>query len=286
MIISMTAFGRQAATATWGHAIWEIKTVNHRYLEMSIRLPEDLRMLENRVREQISAKLKRGKVDCNLRYSPDESESNAISINKNLADKIAAAAQSLQISDAQSINPIDILRWPGVINKEIPDPEIVGGPLLTLLDATLDILIDTRKREGEKIYTMILQRCKKSKQQVDLVRAEFPQLMDSIKQRIVSRANEIVIDLDNDRLEQEIVYLAQKLDVAEEIDRLDAHIDEVMNVLDQNIPVGRRLDFLMQEMNREANTLGSKAANLELSNASIELKVLIEQMREQIQNIE
>lgn len=286
MIISMTAFGRQEATAAWGHAIWEIKTVNHRYLEMSIRLPEDLRMLENRVREQISSKLKRGKVDCNLRYSPDESESNAISINTNLAGKIVTAAQSLQMSDPQPINPLDILRWPGVINKEIPDPGIIGGPLLALLDTTLDTLIDTRKREGEKIYTMILERCKKSKQQVDLVRAEFPQLMDSIRQRIVTRAKELVVDLDNDRLEQEIVYLAQKLDVAEEIDRLDAHIDEVMNVLDQNTPVGRRLDFLMQEMNREANTLGSKAANLELSNASIELKVLIEQMREQIQNVE
>lgn len=286
MIVSMTAFGRQEETAEWGHAIWEIKTVNHRYLEMTIRLPEELRMLENRIREQISSRLGRGKVDCILRYEPDDSSSNELPVNLNLARKITEAAQSLQISPSQPINPVDILRWPGVIEKQAPDPEVIGGPLLSLLDAALDILVEARQREGQKIHAMIQERCEAVGKQLETVRDEFPTVMDVIRDKIISRAREISTDIENDRLEQEIVFLAQKMDVAEELDRLGAHVEEVRHALDQDGPVGRRLDFLMQEMNREANTLGSKAANLVLSNASVELKVLIEQMREQIQNIE
>ena len=286
MIVSMTAFGRLEEKADWGRATWEIRTVNHRYLDLTIRLPEDLRMLENKVREQISARLRRGKVDCTLRYLPGETASGNISVNTDLAKKITEAAMSLQIPGAQALNPMDVLQWPGVIENETPDPEQIGAPLLALLDAVLNNVVDMRRREGEKIHGMIMERCTGIKQQVDRVREEFPAVLEAVREKILARAGELVTDINNDRLEQEIVFLAQKMDVAEELDRLDAHIKEVQHVLDQTEPAGRRLDFLMQEMNREANTLGSKAASLVLTNAALELKVLIEQMREQIQNIE
>ena len=286
MIVSMTAFGRREEKAAWGHAIWEIRTVNHRYLDVTVRLPEDLRMLENRVREQIGARLRRGKVDCILRYDAGLDDTGIIQVNKNLANKISAAAQSLQISSAQPINPMDILRWPGVIENANPDPDSIAGPLLSLLDATLAILVESRAREGQKLQALIKERCIAAKRQVEQARAEFPAALQALREKITARVKELVADINTDRLEQEIVYLAQKMDVAEELDRLTAHINEVEHILDQNEPAGRRLDFLMQEMQREANTLGAKAASLPLTNASVELKVLIEQMREQIQNIE
>lgn len=286
MIASMTAYGRREEKAAWGHAIWEIRSVNHRYLDLTIRLPEDLRVLENRIRGQISARLRRGKVDCTLRYTPDDGSASSISVNNKLAGKIMEAALSLQVPGNQPINPMDILSWPGVIEHQTPDPENIGGPLLALLDAALETVVETRRREGEKIHAMITERCTAVQRQVELVRKEFPAVLDAVREKILARARELTADINHDRLEQEIVFLAQKMDVAEEVDRLDAHITEIMHVLEQTEPAGRRLDFLMQEMNREANTLGSKAANLTLTNAALELKVLIEQMREQIQNIE
>ena len=286
MIVSMTAFGRQEENGAWGHAVWEIRTVNHRYLDLTVRLPEDLRMLENRVREQIGTRLRRGKVDCILRYDAGADDSGIIPVNRNLANKIAAAAQALQISGPQPINPMDILRWPGVIENANPDPDSIAGPLLSLLDATLAILVESRAREGQKLQALIKERCTAAIRQVEQARAEFPAALQALREKITARVKELVADINTDRLEQEIVYLAQKMDVAEELDRLTAHINEVEHILDQNEPAGRRLDFLMQEMQREANTLGAKAASLPLTNASVELKVLIEQMREQIQNIE
>ena len=286
MIVSMTAFGRQEEKGAWGHAVWEIRTVNHRYLDLTVRLPEDLRMLENRVREQIGTRLRRGKVDCILRYDAGADDSGIIPVNRNLANKIAAAAQALQISGPQPINPMDILRWPGVIENANPDPDSIAGPLLSLLDATLAILVESRAREGQKLQALIKERCTAAIRQVEQARAEFPAALQALREKITARVKELVADINTDRLEQEIVYLAQKMDVAEELDRLTAHINEVEHILDQNEPAGRRLDFLMQEMQREANTLGAKAASLPLTNASVELKVLIEQMREQIQNIE
>ncbi|MBF8269800.1 MAG: YicC family protein [Gammaproteobacteria bacterium] len=286
MIVSMTAFGRREEKAAWGHAVWEIRTVNHRYLDVTVRLPEDLRMLENRVREQIGARLRRGKVDCILRYDAGLDDTGAIQLNKNLAFKITTAAQSLQISGAQPINPMDILRWPGVIENATPDPDNIAGSLLALLDATLEIVIQSRAREGQKLQALIRERCTAAKRQVELARAEFPAALQALREKITTRVRELVAEINTDRLEQEIAFLAQKMDVAEELDRLTAHIHEVEHIMDQPEPAGRRLDFLMQELQREANTLGAKAASLPLTNASVELKVLIEQMREQIQNIE
>ena len=285
MISSMTAFARLEDSGEWGHAVWEIRTVNHRYLDISIRLPEELRVLESGVRERISEKLKRGKVECNLRYDTD-SVADDISVNTRLTGKIIQASRGLPVDNPAPVNPVDILRWPGVIRKDSPDLEQTGARLMKLLDQALRDIVDSRRREGEKTGRMIEDRCDLSLQQVKQVREKAPDIIAALSERHLARVQELGLELDNGRVEQEIALLSQKLDVDEELDRLETHIHEVRRVLTETEPVGRRLDFLMQEMNREANTLGSKSAHVDTSNASIELKVLIEQMREQVQNIE
>ena len=285
MVASMTAFARLEDSGEWGHAVWEIRTVNHRYLDISIRLPEELRALETSVREQVSIKLKRGKVECNLRYDAD-SATGDISINAGLAEKIIHAARGLPIEGPAPIDPLDVLRWPGVIDKNSPDLERLGNPVILLLDKALENILHNRHREGEQIEQMITKRCDLSLHQLRQIRDKVPEIIAIMRERHLARVQELGIELDNGRLEQEIALLSQKLDVAEELDRMETHINEVKRILTGTEPIGRRLDFLMQEMNREANTLGSKSAHIDTSNASIELKVLIEQMREQIQNIE
>ena len=285
MVASMTAFARLEDSGEWGHAVWEIRTVNHRYLDISIRLPEELRALETSVREQVSIKLKRGKVECNLRYDADSAVGD-ISINAGLAEKIIHAASGLPTEEAAPINPLDVLRWPGVIDKYSPDLERISNPVISLLDKALENILHNRHREGEQIEQMITKRCDLSLHQLRQIRDKVPEIIAIMRERHLARVQELGIELDNGRLEQEIALLSQKLDVAEELDRMETHINEVKRILTGTEPIGRRLDFLMQEMNREANTLGSKSAHIDTSNASIELKVLIEQMREQIQNIE
>lgn len=286
MTASMTAFARLEESGSWGRAIWEIRTVNHRYLDMAIRLPEEMRMLENTVREHISTQIKRGKVDCILRFEADDASSGKVPINSALAEKIIHAAESLSIKNPAPLNAVDILRWPGVIERESLDVESLGKSLLAVLDNSLQILLETRQREGKKLKAMLVDRCQAADQQVLQIRDRLPEIVAKIRERYIKRAKELQVELERERLEQEMLILAQKMDVAEELDRLQTHIEEVLRVLNEDIPVGRRLDFLMQEMNREANTLGSKTASVEMSNVSVELKVLIEQMREQIQNIE
>jgi len=287
MLASMTAFGRVETTEKWGTAILEIRSVNHRYLEMMIRLPDELRMLESLFRTDIQQRIGRGKVDCTLRLEPDGQDISDLPVNMELAKKVINAASTLPIGQAQPINPVDILRWPGVINKEITDIDVLGQSLRKLLGKALDLLIETRIREGEKIRTMLLDRCEGIAIQTDLIKKRLPEITAAIRTRYQQRVTELLASVpDNDRLEQELLLLAQKMDVAEELDRLEAHVSEVQRVLNQSGPVGRRLDFLMQEMNREANTLSSKSAHSDTTGASVELKVLIEQMREQIQNIE
>ena len=285
MLASMTAFARLEDTGEWGHAVWEIRTVNHRYLDISIRLPEELRAMETGVRERISTKLKRGKVECGLRYDT-ESAAGDIFVNAELTDKIINAARELPVDGPATINPLDVLRWPGVIDKKAPDLERISVPVMVLLDQALDSILDDRHREGEKIGQMIAKRCELSMRQLQLIRDKVPEIIAATRERHMARVQDLGIEPDNGRLEQEIALLSQKLDVAEELDRLETHSHEVKRILTESEPIGRRLDFLMQEMNREANTLGAKSAHIDTSNASIELKVLIEQMREQIQNIE
>ena len=286
MIVSMTAFGRQEDTGDWGNAIWEIKSVNHRYLDISIRMPEELRQMENKVREAIAAKVKRGKIDCILRYTNETGQESELQVDEAYAARVIRAAENLAITAPAALNPLDILRWPGVLNKTGLDPAQIETPLLALLDETLDLLLATRRREGEKINTMLSERCDACAEQITALRPRLPEIVSAIRERYLGRAQELSAELDRDRLEQEMLILSQKMDVAEELDRLEAHLGEVRRVLKERQPVGRRLDFLMQEMNREANTLGSKSAGIAMSNTSVELKVIIEQMREQIQNVE
>ncbi len=288
MTKSMTAYGRAELSGDWGEASCEIRSVNHRYLEMSIRLPEELRLLEQSIREHIAAQLKRGKVDCNIRFEQRENAREALPVNQALLSKVIATAEqtTAQLKTAAPLNALELLRWPGVLDRDVPDPEAIGTPLLELVDQTLIAVVETRQREGEKTKTMILDRCKAAKDIVANVRVQMPAILDGIREKLTLRVQELSADVNNERLEQELLLLSQKMDVAEEMDRLDAHIDEVQRVLDQKEPVGRRLDFLMQEMNRESNTLGSKSAHLDTTGSSVDLKVLIEQMREQIQNIE
>ena len=285
MVASMTAFARLEDSGEWGHAAWEIRTVNHRYLDISIRLPEELRALETSVRECVSIKLKRGKVECNLRYDAD-SAAGDFNINTELAERIIHTARELPLQGSPAINPLDVLRWPGVIDKYAPDLERVGNAIMSLLDKALDGILADRRREGEKIEQMIAKRCDLTLHQLQQIRNKIPEIITATRERHLTRVQELGIELDSGRLEQEIALLSQKLDVAEELDRLETHCNEVKRILTEAESIGRRLDFLMQEMNREANTLGAKSAHIDTSNASIELKVLIEQMREQIQNIE
>lgn len=285
MVASMTAFARLDSAGDWGNAVWEIRTVNHRYLDVSLRLPEELRVLENTVREHIAQKLNRGKIDCTLRYDIN-SKDDELNVNTELANQLIQVAEQLEIQGPTSINRLEVLRWPGVLERKSLNIEKLSEPLLRLLDETLDNIVATRKREGNKIQGFIQQRCDSCTDQVKIIRSNLPTIIAAIKDRFHTRAKEANLELDNERLEQELILVCQKMDVAEELDRLDAHIEEVKRVLKQDKPIGRRLDFLMQEMNREANTLGSKSAHLDMSNTSVDLRVLIEQMREQIQNVE
>ena len=288
MTASMTAYGRTDETNETGHITWEIRSVNHRYLEVNIRLPEELRMLEAKIREHISRKLKRGKVDCSLRFEANEISRDGLSVNSELTSSLVKSAESIQSSmtNPAALNAMDVLRWPGVINRDMIDVESISAPLLNQLDITLESVIEMRLGEGEKLKAMILERCDNITALLKAFKEKLPEIQQILRDKLTQKSQELDIELDKDRLEQEVLLLVQKSDVAEELDRLDAHLGEVRQVLQKNEPVGRRLDFLMQELNREANTLGSKAANLDYTNTSVDLKVFIEQMREQIQNIE
>jgi uncharacterized protein (TIGR00255 family) len=288
MTASMTAFARNHMSTSWGQLIWEIKSVNHRYLDISIRLPEQLRFIEETVRERIGKDLARGKLECSLRFNAEGNQPGVMSINEQLVDRLTEMANSIEkrIHESSSLGVADILSWPGVITDEGIDYDAVGKSAVELLDKTLADLLANRMREGERLAELVRTRLDGISEQVSLVRAALPEVMDNFKKRLQERLHELKETLEPGRIEQEIVIFANKTDVAEELDRLDSHISETGHILDSNKPVGRRLDFLMQEMNREANTLGSKSADLRITNASIELKVLIEQIREQIQNIE
>ncbi|MGH8120407.1 MAG: YicC/YloC family endoribonuclease [Gammaproteobacteria bacterium] len=288
MISSMTAFGRTEESGPEGNSVWEIRTVNHRYLEISLRLPEELRMLESRFRECISARISRGKVDGTLRYEPPYSETNALPVNSDLVRSLLDAAHAIAsiTPHAAPLNTMDILRWPGVISRTTLDPEMISGPLVQHLQKTLDVIVASRRNEGEKLKAILLERCGAAMEIVAAIKIRIPEILTGLREKLLVKAQELKVDFDPERLEQEMLLLAQKYDVSEEMDRLETHLNEVRRILDQKEPVGRRLDFLMQELNREANTLGSKSAHYDCTSASVNLKVLIEQMREQIQNIE
>lgn len=288
MIRSMTAFARQEKQEKWGRLVWEIRSVNHRYLEVSTRLPDDFRVLEQKIRTEIASKLNRGKVECNLKFSSSMDVGEDIAINEEFAKKVIQASRHVDslLYNPSPINAMDILKWPGVLQGAEAEFDRIRDQAMTLLGITLSALVDMRQGEGEKIKAMIEQRGAGIKETVTRVRAVIPQIISRRRERLTNRLEELKDEVDQARLEQELVLLVQKLDVDEELDRLDAHLDEVVRLVNSKDPVGRRLDFLMQELNREANTLGSKSIDVDTSRASVDLKVFIEQMREQIQNIE
>ncbi len=288
MIRSMTAFATGEVEADDFVLGWELRSVNHRYLDVSIRFPKAFRFLETNVRTQIGALLKRGKVECTLIYSKKEGHGSQISVDWVRVKQLLAAAGQIEklMEKPAGFNALDVLVWPEVMQEDEVNAENLTDSVLTLLEATIKQLLAAREREGAQLKGLIDARCKLIEEQLIRVRERYPLVLKAMKEKIQANLLELAAQVDPDRLEQEMVYMMQKLDVDEELDRLQAHIEEVNHVLAQNEPVGRRLDFLMQEMNREANTLGSKSADTETTRAAVELKVLIEQMREQVQNIE
>ncbi|EPL8094223.1 YicC/YloC family endoribonuclease [Morganella morganii] len=287
MIRSMTAFARQEVKRPWGTAAWELRSVNQRYLETYIRLPEQLRSLEPVIRERLRQRLTRGKVECNLRFDLNSNAQSGLNMNEDLAKQLVAAANWVKnYSHEGEINPLEILRWPGVMSAQEQDLDTISEELLAALDDTITAFIDAREREGAALKTLIEQRLDGVTEEVRKVRAQMPDILLWQRERLQSKLDDAQIQVDPNRLEQELILLAQRIDVAEELDRLDAHVKETHNILKKKEAVGRRLDFMMQEFNRESNTLASKSINADITSSAIELKVLIEQMREQIQNIE
>ncbi|KHS67636.1 hypothetical protein RC77_13040 [Pectobacterium brasiliense] len=287
MIRSMTAYARREIKGNWGSAAWELRSVNQRYLETYLRLPEQFRSLEPVARERIRARLTRGKIECNLRFELDPSAQSALILNEKLAKQLVNAANWVKMqSDEGEINPVDILRWPGVMSAEEQDLDAISAELLTALEGALDDFIAARESEGNALKGMIEQRLAGVSAEVVKVRAQMPNILLWQRERLQSKLEDAQVQLENNRLEQELVLMAQRVDVAEELDRLDAHVKETYKILKKEEAVGRRLDFMMQEFNRESNTLASKSINADVTASAIELKVLIEQMREQIQNIE
>lgn len=287
MIQSMTAYARIEHKAQWGTASWEIRSVNQRYLETYLRLPEQLRSLEPVLRDRLRKRLNRGKIEVNLRYDLGENKDSDLQLNQALAAQIIQAANWVKQEAGQGeINVVDVLRWPGVMSGSEQDMDAISKELLVAFDDAVAQFIEARGREGDAINTMLQTRLDQIVEQVAIVREHMPNVMQWQRDKITNRLSEIQGELDPARIEQEMVLLAQKMDVAEEMDRLDAHVAETRRILNKGGAQGRRLDFMMQEFNRESNTLASKSISSEVTAAAVELKVLIEQMREQIQNIE
>ncbi len=287
MIFSMTAYARKEIKAEWGNAVWEIRSVNQRYLETFFRLPESFRGLEPILRERFRKKLARGKIECHLRFEANSSAQSALSINEELANQVIASAQHIQgLIGGGNISPFQIMQWPGVMEKPEQDMDTINKELLTAFDEAVADFIAARASEGHNMRILIEQRLDAISSEAQKVREQMPEVLQWQRDRLLTKFEDAKLNLDSERVEQELVLLAQKSDVAEEIDRLDSHVKETKAILTKGGAVGRRLDFMMQEFNREANTLASKSINTEITGIGVELKVLIEQMREQIQNIE
>jgi len=293
MVFSMTAFARAGSECPQGRFTWEIRSVNSRYLELHFRLPDAFRDLEPALRERLKKSLNRGKVECALRFQPLQGE-NKLSVNHELVHELNRAADEVHAlltpkksgGPGNAMNVLEVLAWPGVISSAETDGKALQQAALQAFDDCLRSSCDARAREGEELAALIRQRLEKMQQIVATVAAAMPQALAAQRQQLEDKIAELNVTLDSSRLETEMVLLAQKADVAEELDRLNTHIQEVGRILSQDEPIGRRLDFMMQELNREANTLSSKSLTTSITQAAVDLKVLIEQMREQVQNIE
>lgn len=287
MAQSMTAFARVEHNDNNGTLTWEIRSVNHRYLEPHLRLPDVLRELETPVREQLRKTISRGKLECTLKFT-ESVQQQSIDINLAYAEQVIKAAEQVAqlMHNPAAISPLEVLHWPDVIASQNQDNQALQKQAMELFKQGLTQLKQHRAREGDELARLIDERLTQIGVEVEVLAALVPEMLDAQRQKILARCQEMAVEIDSQRLEQELVLLAQRSDVTEELDRLNTHIQEVRRALKDTGAVGRRLDFLMQELNREANTLGSKAIDTRTTQAAVNIKVLIEQMREQVQNIE
>lgn len=298
MIHSMTGFARRETSGPWGQLTCEVRSVNHRYLEPGFRLPEELRGLEGELRQTLPKLLRRGKVDCTVHLRATREAERELQVDEatlarvlervaDIADRASGAGLStaLGITKVQ-INPMDVLRWPGVLQDSAPDNDALTAAARALFTDSVRELVAMRAREGERLRDLVLQRCEALVGLIDAARTQLPELRDRARQRLQTRLAELGATVDATRFEQEVALLLQRADVDEELDRLDAHLAEIRRVLDGEEAGGRRLDFLMQELHREANTFSSKSQELDSTRLAVDMKVLIEQLREQVQNIE
>jgi uncharacterized protein (TIGR00255 family) len=287
MIRSMTGFARRERQFPWGSLAWELKTVNHRFLEMGCRLPEEFRVGEAEFRQRVAASVRRGKVECSLHFRPAV-VAGALEVDSELLASLTERVKAIavQAGAAARIDVLDLLRWPGVIHDGTRDPAPMVAAAHALLAEALAELARFRDSEGGRLRDALEQRCAGLVEFAARVTDRLPEVRARMRAKLLERIATLVADVDQDRLEQELAILAQRLDVDEEIDRLRGHVTEVRKTFTDQEPAGRRLDFLMQELNREANTLSSKSQDIETTRAAVDMKVLIEQMREQVQNIE
>ena len=288
MILSMTGFAAVGAELPGVALAVELRSVNHRFLDLQVRLPDELRGLETTLREQILAELKRGKVECRVSLTRSAADATGLAVDLARAAQLAKAAADVTkvIRDARPLSVGEILRWPGVLAEPTVAPDELAAHARRLVGEALAELSASRAREGAKLVAMLVERCDAIEQEVARVAPRIPAIQAAYAEKLGARLREAGLDSDGDRLKQELALFATKVDVAEELSRLSTHIHEVRRVLTAGGSAGKRLDFLMQELHREANTLGSKSVDAELSQSSLEMKVLIEQMREQVQNLE
>jgi uncharacterized protein (TIGR00255 family) len=283
----MTGFARREVTGAWGSLVCELRSVNHRFLEPGFRLPDELRSAEPEFRQRLTRELRRGKVDCTISYRRAQGAETALEVDsealERLLERVRDVAKSLP---EQTVNVLDVLRWPGVLRDDAGAGDEVLTAAQSLFASTLEDLAAARGREGERLRELIETRCAGLEALVTSVRGRLPEVQARIRGKLDERLAELQANVDRDRLEQELALLLQRLDVDEELDRLSGHVVEIRRVVKASEPAGRRLDFLMQELNREANTLSSKSQDLETTRSAVDMKVIIEQMREQVQNVE
>ena len=288
MIASMTGFARREISGSWGTLVCELRSVNHRFLESGFRLPDELRAAEGELRQRLARELKRGKVDCSVTYRRMQGAEAALEIDPAALERLLKTVRDISrtLPGNHIVNVLDVLRWPGVLRDESDDSEELLEAAHALFGGTLEDLIAARAREGQRLRELLEQRCNGLDALVAHVRTRLPEVHSRVRARLDERLAELKANVDQERLEQELAMLLQRLDVDEELDRLTGHITEIRRVIGGTEPAGRRLDFLMQELNREANTLSSKSQDLDTTRSAVDMKVIIEQMREQVQNVE
>ena len=288
MIASMTGFARRELSGAWGSLVCELRSVNHRFLEAAFRLPDELRVAEGELRARLARQVRRGKVDCSISHRRPQQGAGPLEVDAAALERLLGAVQvvSRSLREPSTVSALDVLRWPGVLRESTGDGEELLAAAGAVFDEALAELVAVRSREGARLAEVLEQRCGALEGLIAGVRTRLPEVQARVRARLEERLADLAASVDRERLEQELALLLQRLDVDEELERLTGHISEVRRAIGASEPAGRRLDFLMQELNREANTLSSKSQDLETTRSAVEMKVVIEQMREQVQNAE